>query len=165
MKLKLKTPEGRNDLYPLLRFKRPGEIISRIDKYSIMMYWDYYDENGNPAKVNELLFYPSEYGMDEIDNSTMEGSNISDQLKNRLDQLRKYANPWWRYDVKTILNKDNWILKYEASVSTFKQNKKPKLKVKSNNSKPKLKVKSNNKLKLKVKNNGKIKLKVKSESI
>jgi hypothetical protein len=48
--------------YPLLRDMKPGDCISRVDKWSIVRYWD----NGAGETIREMLFYPSEFGMGQI---------------------------------------------------------------------------------------------------
>jgi len=126
-KIKLKHSTGnRLDEYHYLIFYRPNEKITRIDKYSIMMYWDEYN-NGNYTIRNELLFYPSRYAMGEIE----ESKNISakeKQLINRLDQLKKYGNPWWNFNTNEKLNLYNWILNEEEKTKVKPKNKRLQLK-------------------------------------
>lgn len=117
-RLRLNKPvnqRGENDPFPYLLFKRPGEKISRVDRYSITLYWDTLDAEGNPITKSELFFYPSDFGMEEIrkyargDEMLMENSGTA-RLIHRLEQLMQFGNPWWRHDTKTVLTPDNWVL-------------------------------------------------------
>lgn len=105
----LKKPEGRYN-YTYLRFYRPNEKITRVDKFSIIMYWDAYDSNGKLIRLHELFFYPSPYGAEEIDRDPTK------QLSKKLKQLIEFGNCWWEYSVDYELNPDNWMLKnYQLS--------------------------------------------------
>jgi hypothetical protein len=124
-KVSLRKPEGRNDEYPYLRFFRSNEMITRVDRYSIMMYWDDFDSQGNPATVNELFFYPSEFGIQEIENYA-KGDVYLDKsegkvkiLIHRLKQLKRFGNPWWHFDTVVKLTPNNWILNESIQKSTF----------------------------------------------
>jgi len=116
-RVKLKTNnENRTDQYPYLRFTRPNELISRVDRYSIIMYWDIYTSKGNTIQVNEFFFYPSDFGIEEINRyknneQLMIESKFAPRLIERLDQLIKYGNPYWKINVKKELTPDNWILR------------------------------------------------------
>ena len=56
-KLKLKpNNEGRIDDYYLLLFYRPDEKISRVDKFSINMFWTTYDKDSNKITRMEHSF-------------------------------------------------------------------------------------------------------------
>lgn len=114
-RLPLRTSNYRDDAYHYLRFKRNNEKISRVDRYSIILYWDEVNAEGNPVTLNELLFYPSEFGMNEIEKYNVNGeainSNQAKWLAWRLDQLKTFGNPWWHHDTKEMLNPSNWILK------------------------------------------------------
>ena len=119
--LKKPNSRGEKDIFPLLLFKRPDEKISRVDRYSIVMYWSGMDDEGNPVMNSEMFFYPSDFGMKEIDDYTFNkeamilDSNWSSRLIYRLDQLRRYGNLWWRNDTNVILTPDNWILDKKKS--------------------------------------------------
>lgn len=132
-RMNLKKPERpmpqvndeRGDEFPLLRFYRNNEKISRVDRYSILMFWDDYDAEGAFCKVNEILFYPSPYGMDEIngyrdkDSKSMIGrTGLAKTLVQRLNQLEQYGNPWWRINVDEELTPENWVLR-DPQRSTF----------------------------------------------
>jgi hypothetical protein len=139
-RLILRRESKREDEYPFLRFKRPNEKISRIDRYSIMMYWDDYDIDGNPAQMNELLFYPSKFGIEEIEeyqNNGHKGRGI-DKLVHQLKQLIQYGNCWWGINVEEELTPNNWLLR-EPKVSSFQNDnyKPPKETITINNDKPK----------------------------
>lgn len=123
-RLSLLHKSDRNDDYSLLRFRRPGEKIVRVDKYTIMMYWDEYNQEGNPVVVNEMMFYPSEFGINEIDNFAKNDMIIDSKkvktLVHRLDQLRKYGNPWWHKSVDYVLTPENWQYK-DPKISSFQE--------------------------------------------
>lgn len=171
-RVKLKKPtNNRSDKYPYLRFFRPNELISRVDRYSIIMYWDVYTSKGNPVQVNDFLFYPSEFGIEEIERyksnrQLMTEATMAPRLIKRLDQLVRFGNPYWKYDVIDELTPDNWILR-KPNIYNFKPiNKNEELVIKyanliTNNKRKKLKVKNNKRTKLKVKNK-KIKLSLRS---
>lgn len=105
----------RTDAYPYLRFIRPNEQISRVDRYSIILYWDEMKDDGIPIRLNELVFYPSPFGMEEIEKyseqDSITGSTQAKWLTWRLDQLKRFGNPWWHHDTKEVLTPSNWILK------------------------------------------------------
>lgn len=110
------NPRGEEDEYPFLIFKRPDEKISRVDRYSINLYWDDFDEVGNPVQRYELMFYPSKFGMAEIESyidgnqEVILGSDWAKRLIHRLDQLKRYGNCWWRHDTNKVMTPDNWML-------------------------------------------------------
>jgi hypothetical protein len=163
-RVKLKrTNENRTDEYHYLRFIRPNETISRVDRYSIIMYWDVYTSKGNPIQVNDFFFYPSEFGMDEIEKyknnqQLMAESSLAPRLVERLEQLIKYGNPYWKLNVNTELTSDNWILR-EPLISSFNPtDEKEKLVINyadsivASNKKTRVKLKTkNNRIKLKTK--------------
>lgn len=159
----INNPRGEDDKFPYLRFKRHGEKISRVDRYSITLYWEDFDVEGNPIICSELFFYPSDFGMNEIESFTFEDVNTK-YLSHRLNQLKQYGNCWWRTDTNQVLTPDNWILDrskiidyiateqhygYKHPTMAAALFKKPNLDKKKNK---KLKLKSSkSKLKLKVK--------------
>lgn len=59
----MKKPPTPQAEYPYLRDEKENQFISRVDKWSVIRYYD--DENG--ARQSELLFYPSEYGFEQIE--------------------------------------------------------------------------------------------------
>jgi hypothetical protein len=56
--------KSNSEQYPLLREELPNEIITRVDRWSIMREYD--AEDG--TRVSEILFYPSGFGFSLIDN-------------------------------------------------------------------------------------------------
>lgn len=135
LKLTSKIMSDRNDDYPYLRFFRKKETISRVDRYSIMLFWKDYDAKGNLLTMQEMFFYPSDPGMDEINGYAQqkkEGKAIvtkkADFLMHRLNQLIEFGNPYWRQDVNYVLTKENWLLS-EPQISTFQDHQ-----VQNNNS-------------------------------
>lgn len=148
-KLKSKNNRGEDDPYSYLLFKRPNEKISRVDRYSIVLYWSDYDENSNPVIKHELFFYPSEYGMQEIrkysEGETSFGTLHTKGLVHRLDQLMKYGNPWWHHDTNIKLTPEMWILNENIKpdlAATYKEfGYTPNIKPSSNNKIKKVKLK------------------------
>ena len=51
--------------YPYLRIRKLNEEITRIDKHWIRRYWDEPIE-GETKRLNEILFYPSDWAMEQI---------------------------------------------------------------------------------------------------
>lgn len=111
-KINLKTTtQNRIDEYYYLLFYRPNELITRVDRYSIFMYFTEYNKEGKPKTIEEFLFYPSKFGIEEIENNIdFAFENTKNNLIYRLEQLRKFGNPWWHYDVEYILTPNNWRL-------------------------------------------------------
>lgn len=117
-RISLTQPEGRYDEYKLLKFYRPGEMVTRIDRYSVIMYWDTYDSEGNTIRISNLFFYPSKFAIEEIDlysrmntDSVLYDGNKIGVLVHRLHQLRYFGNPWWKKDTDVLLTPETWTLK------------------------------------------------------
>ena len=94
MRSKSKTNDlyDNDDPYYYLRYKRSNELICRVDRYSINRNW--IDDN---KEHTELLFYPSEFGFQQIEqmsNSIMEQQ--ASGFKRRVEQLIKYGNADWK---------------------------------------------------------------------
>jgi len=98
----MKSKCEMNDLYEeddefrYLQYKKLNEYITRVDKYSIYRYWE--DSEGEEQR--EMLFYPSTYGFEQIEN--MENSIMEDKaaaFKVRVEQLKKYGNAQWHVNV------------------------------------------------------------------
>ena len=87
------------DDYPYLHKYTDTLFISRVDRFSINRYFI----GSDGKQMCELLFYPSEYGMNQI--ITMEQNIVmSDQAKmfqHRLKQLIEFGNADWHKDVFT----------------------------------------------------------------
>jgi hypothetical protein len=140
-KLKLKPKEEitisieteRTDEYPYLRFYRKNEHISRIDRYVILMCFDDIDEMGNEIRREEVLFYPSEYGMNliaEMDAEFGVNEERVKKFKRKVEALKKYGDCWWSYDYNEMLTPDNWISHKYPKFKPKKLELKPKKEIK-----------------------------------
>jgi hypothetical protein len=87
-----------DDEFRYLRWKKPNENFSRVDKYSVIRYW-----NENEEQLREMLFYPSKFGMNEIKEylnyTPIDGNKNNTHLIKRLYQLIAYGNAQWNTDV------------------------------------------------------------------
>lgn len=129
-----------DDKYPLLKIQLPNENISRVDRYSIMVYWT--DPDSNERK-HELMFYPSEFAFQEIENYKINKTHDTKAITliRRLDQLITYGNASWRIDVSSPSK--NHITK-KVKPKRLKLKTKPKrLKLKTQNKMNRLKLKVN----------------------
>lgn len=59
----MKKPTTAHDLYPYLRDEKLNPFISRVDKWSVIRYYD--AEDG--SRLSEILFYPSAFGFEQIE--------------------------------------------------------------------------------------------------
>lgn len=121
-KLKLKNQNNnRIDEYYYLKFHRPNELITRVDRYSIRVYWDSYSDNKITRK-EEQLFYPSRYGMDEIENYkdgfSTHDDNTREFLIHRLEQLKQYGNPYWKKDYEKELTYNVWLSEQNNNIQS-----------------------------------------------
>lgn len=118
MKIKLKVKPQKikspifvgDESYPLLKFNRPNQSITRLDRYTIIRYYDQY-KNGEKKRIREELFYPSKYVIEEIQmyidlygNAVKIKNTIPKNKKNpdwlpkfliiHYDQLLQFGNGW-----------------------------------------------------------------------
>lgn len=143
LKLRVKLETERTDKYPYLRFYRTNELITRVDRYSIIMHFNDFDENGNVYARSELLFYPSDFGMNLIEEAQHDPYDILNPrmqfLARKVELLKRFGDCWWRHDSDHVLTNDNWL-----ENQGFHKNKLQKNKLKCNNGRIRLKCKDTN---------------------
>jgi hypothetical protein len=93
-----------DDEFRYLRFKKPGEVFTRVDRYSIIRYYF----NGDERK-KEFLFYPSSFGFNEIRSYMVGDSQYNDgaaeRLMKKMHQLVVYGNADWNQNVTEPVKK------------------------------------------------------------
>lgn len=136
---KLTLKKGKiEETFSFIREERTEQLITRIDKTFIKMYW--YDENEETI-LNDTYFYPSKYAIEEINNvRKLDPNELAVKL---LDDLIKKGKLISADEIRFLTkSKYEKIKKPKRRILQVKQVKPKRLQLKPIIVKHKLKVKN-----------------------